>query len=68
MATIDTMPAYWSVKDTADFLGLSKHTVYRMIDSGEIPCTSYGKNGRTKRIPTDKLIAWADARTTKGQT
>lgn len=65
MATIDTMKRYLTVKETADYLGLSRHTIYRMIKRLEIPFTTYG---RVKRFDRERVDKWVSARSTEGKT
>ncbi len=54
-----------TVKETAEFFRLSKHTIYRMIKRGEIPYTDIGG---TKRFDREKLENWAGSRTIEGKT
>lgn len=44
--------------EAADFLNVSRTTIYRMTKALEIPFITYGK--RKKRYPEDKLIAWKE--------
>jgi excisionase family DNA binding protein len=65
MATTDTLKRYLSVKETGEYLGLSRHTIYRMIKSLEIPFTTFG---RVKRFDREKLDRWIAARSVEGKT
>ncbi len=65
MTTTDTIKRYMTVKETAEFFRLSKHTIYRMIKRGEIPYTDIGG---TKRFDREKLENWAGSRTIEGKT
>lgn len=48
------------VPEAARRLSLSQATVYRLIESGEIPVM---RIGRSVRIPVDGLRKWVDANT-----
>lgn len=65
METTDIMRKYLTVQQTADYLGLSKHTIYRMIKRLEIPFTTYG---RVKRFDRERVDKWVSARSTEGKT
>lgn len=47
---------WFNVPQIANHLGLSKETIYRMIDRGEIPCHRIGKVWRFKASLVDKHI------------
>ncbi len=64
MTTIDTIKRYLTVQETADYLGLSKHTIYRMIKRLEIPFTTYG---RVKRFDRERVDKWVSQRSTDGK-
>lgn len=67
MDTTATIKEILTVKETADLLGLSKHSIYRMIKEQVIPFSSFGKNGRTKRFQRKKLLEWFDGRSVEGK-
>lgn len=46
-----------TVQDVAEMLSTSPRTVYRMIDSGELPGTKFG---RSIRVPLDRLERWLE--------
>jgi excisionase family DNA binding protein len=46
--------AQLSVDEAAEFLNYSRRTIYRMMDTGEIP---YVGQGRLRRVPVADLIA-----------
>ena len=46
-----------TAKETAEFLGLSEITIYKMTYRKQIP---YVKLGRTKRFEKAKLLAWIE--------
>lgn len=48
------MTKFLSAKETADLLGVSRYTVYRMIERGELPAH---KIGRLVRIPQTGINA-----------
>ncbi|OQY65110.1 MAG: hypothetical protein B6D47_12710 [Rhodocyclaceae bacterium UTPRO2] len=52
----------WSLLETAKQLGVSKRTVQRLVDHGELPCC---RIGRLIRIPSDSVREYV-ARMTQG--
>ena len=46
-----------TAKETAEFLGLSEITIYKMTYRKQIP---YVKLGRTKRFDKSKILAWIE--------
>ena len=49
------MPQYLTAKFIQNYLSISKSTVYRMFDTGELPTVNIGRNRRVKR---DEFIKW----------
>ena len=49
------MPQYLTAKFIQNYLSISKSTVYRMFDNGELPTVNIGRNRRVKR---DEFIKW----------
>lgn len=49
------MPQYLTAKFIHDYLSVSKTTVYRMFDKGELPTVKIGRNRRVER---DAFIKW----------
>lgn len=45
-----------SVRDAADYLGLSRNTVYRLVRSGEIPAKRFGNQWRISKAILDKFL------------
>lgn len=66
MAQTDTIKRYLTVAETADYLGISRWTIYRMLKDGLIPHTSFSK--RVKRFDREKIDQWLLDRTTGGKT
>jgi len=56
------LPEYARVRDVAALLGLSRSEVYRMIESGELPCTRVSE--ASVRVPKAELTEWLRERTT----
>jgi excisionase family DNA binding protein len=48
----------WSVADTAEALGVSARTVWRMLATGELPSR---RVGRCVRIPGAAVVAFTEA-------
>lgn len=44
---------YYSVKEVADYLGLSRSYLYRLIEEGEVEACSFG---RAKRIARAEIL------------
>jgi excisionase family DNA binding protein len=55
--TAEAQPEFLSVTTVATRLGLGKMTVYRMVESGEIP-GAIRLHGRTIRIHAATFNAW----------
>lgn len=53
--------SYLTVREVAERLRLSKMTVYRLMESGEIPSL---KVGRSFRIPAEGMEEYISAHTT----
>lgn len=47
-----------SVRDAASFLGLSRSTIYSLMEQGHL---AFVKLGRSRRIPRRALVALAEA-------
>lgn len=45
-----------SIRDAADYLGLSRNTVYRLVRSGEIPAKRFGNQWRISKAVLDKFL------------
>ena len=48
-----------TVREAAEFLGLSRSTVYELMESGELP---FAKIGKARRIPRRAVTAFAASR------
>lgn len=49
---IEQLPVLLTPKDVMDILGVGKNTVYRLLNSGELPAIRFG---RSWKIPIDSL-------------
>lgn len=49
---MDQLPVLLTPKDVMDILGVGKNTVYRLLDSGELPGF---RVGRSWRIPANNI-------------
>jgi excisionase family DNA binding protein len=47
-----------SVRQVAEWLGVSEKQVYRLIYRGEIPAVRLGGRGSALRVDPDELEAW----------
>lgn len=56
-ASIKELPDFFTAKDLAQVLGVSKATAYRMVANGYIPCLHIGKRVILSR---DHLEKWID--------
>lgn len=56
-ATASITPALLSVKDAAQYLGLSRSSVYKLREAGEISYVRLGGAVRIQREELDRLIA-----------
>lgn len=59
MSTTDEAPHFYTVRETAERLRLSKKSVYEMVRRGDIPAKKFG--GRW-RIPAHAVSVEADAK------
>lgn len=58
------MSSYLSVADVAKHIGVSKMTVYRLAESGDIPSLRFG---RSIRIDAEGLEQYISANTTMSE-
>jgi excisionase family DNA binding protein len=58
MTTSMHQRAYLSISEVAAELGVSRLTVRRKIETGELPATQLGGPGSSIRIPAEALRAW----------
>ena len=49
---IEQLPVLLTPKDAMDILGVGKNTIYRLLNSGELPAIRFG---RSWKIPADSL-------------
>jgi excisionase family DNA binding protein len=49
-------PRFHSPQEAADILGISKRTLRRAVEAGELPCIKY--NSRTWRFSAVDLALW----------
>lgn len=55
-----TLKRYMDVGDVAEYLGVSKWLIYKMIESRDIPFVPFGRLIRFDRLAIDR---WAERRT-----
>lgn len=52
-----------TINEAAEMLGISRATVWRMLERGELPSTG---RGRLRRVPVAVLRKWVEQNTTRG--
>ena len=57
---LTTAPAYLSVEQVADRIGVSRETVYRLIWNKQLPATQLAGPGSSWRISERKLTEWLE--------
>jgi excisionase family DNA binding protein len=55
MQTADLLPDMLTVQQVANYLNVSRNTVYNWTNSGELPSF---KTGNTRRIRKEALLKW----------
>lgn len=58
----EQLPELMRVKDVCEALGISGPSVYRIMESGEIP---YVKMGRSRRVKKEDVLAYIDRNTVR---
>ena len=53
---LEVMDRWLSVVEIAQYLGISKETVYRWLDAGRIPAHKIGKQWKFKVSEVDKWV------------
>jgi excisionase family DNA binding protein len=56
MSSPDLPPRLLSTPDAARYLGVSRHTIHRMIHAGELPAVHYFKHRRVDVRDLDQFI------------
>ena len=59
MQTTNLLPDILTVKQVADYLAISRNTVYNWTNSGELPSF---KAGNTRRIRKEVLLKWMQSK------
>jgi excisionase family DNA binding protein len=57
------VPTYLNIRDAADYLGISPHTLYKLVERREVPAA---KVGGSWRLNPEALDAFLQAGTTRG--
>lgn len=57
MQSVDDLPDMLTVQQAADFLQVSKNTMYTWCNTGELPSF---KAGNTRRIRKAQLLGWLE--------
>ena len=57
-------PLCVSVEEAADLLGLSRQTVYTLMETEGLPSVHFGK---ARKVPMEQLRAWLNARVAEEQ-
>lgn len=56
MTTPADTPQFMTVKEVADYLRVSKMTVYRLVQDGSLPAVRFGRNYRIFRVEAYDFI------------
>lgn len=58
---MDTADRWFSVEEIAQYLGVSKESIYRWLERGVIPANKVGKQWRFKTTEVDDWVKRGDA-------
>ncbi len=50
------MPAYLNIRDAADYLGISPHTLYKLVERSEVPAAKIGGSWRLSPAALDEFL------------
>lgn len=66
-ANVNTIPEVMTVDEVAQYLRVSRSTVYRLLRDGEIPASKVGGYWRFRRHVIDTWLSRNEAATFSGQ-
>lgn len=55
MLTVDLLPDILTIQEVAEYLKVSRNTIYTWVNTGELPSF---KTGNTRRIRKQALLEW----------
>lgn len=50
------MPSYLNIKEAADYLGISSHTLYKLVERSEVPAAKIGGSWRLSSAALDEFF------------
>ena len=50
------MPSYLNIKEAAEYLGISSHTLYKLVERNEVPAAKVGGSWRLNRDALDEFL------------
>lgn len=50
------MPSYLNIKEAAQYLGISSHTLYKLVERNEVPAAKVGGSWRLNRDALDQFL------------
>ena len=51
------MPAYLNIREAADYLGISPHTLYKLVEDDKVPAAKVGGSWRLNRAALDEFLS-----------
>lgn len=51
------MPTYLNIKEAADYLGISPHTLYKLVERSEVPAAKIGGSWRLSSAALDEFFS-----------
>lgn len=51
------MPTYLNIRDAADYLGISPHTLYKLVERSEVPAAKIGGSWRLNPAALDEFLS-----------
>lgn len=51
------MPSYLNIKEAADYLGISPHTLYKLVERSEVPAAKIGGSWRLSSTALDEFFS-----------
>ena len=55
------MPSYLNIKEAAEYLGISSHTLYKLVERNEVPAAKVGGSWRLNREALDEFLRGSSA-------
>lgn len=55
------MPSYLNIKEAAEYLGISSHTLYKLVERSEVPAAKVGGSWRLSKTALDDFLSGSSA-------